>query len=281
MKIGLQLYSVRNSMEKNPFGTLEQIIAQGYKYIELANHKADTDPGCGFNASAGELSEFLKKHGAKVINSHISPVKEEQIKNIIKYHKAIGNNRLTSAMDFFSDKDDLIRKCDLYNRVGKICHEEGVEFFYHNHFHEFQKFDNKMVLDYIAENTDPSYVKFEIDTYWTMRAGVSPIDIIYKLGKRVKLLHQKDYPKGSKEPVNLLTRIRPDVPIDMNVFKSIVEPSAFTEIGTGIMDIQSIINAGNEVGAEYIILEQDYTNHDEIESIKISLENFKKYAGLS
>lgn len=285
MKVGVQLYSVRNSMAISPLGTIEKVMKTGYKYIELANHNAENDPGCGFPVDANDLMKLLNKYGAKVINSHISPINErvadKAINGIIKFHKAIGNNSLTTAMDFFFSKDDTLKKCELYNKIGKICRNEGMNFLYHNHFHEFQKFDGKTVLDIIAENTDPDYVKFEIDTYWTMRAGQNPVDVLKKYGKRIKLVHQKDFPKNSTETINLLTKIEPDTKIDMDVFLKLNNISTFTEIGTGIMDIQSIIDAANEIGIEYIVLEQDHSSFMEFQSLQISMDSFKKYSGVT
>ncbi len=285
MKVGVQLYSVRNSMAISPLATIEKVIKTGYKYIELANHNAENDPGCGFPVDAAELRLLLNTYGAKVVNSHLSPINEkvaaQAIKNIIRFHKEIGNNSLTVAMDFFFSKDDIMKKCELYNKIGKTCKEEGIDFLYHNHFHEFQKFDGKTILDSIAENTNPEYVKFEIDTYWTMRGGQNPVDVIKKFGNRIKLIHQKDFPKDSGETVDLLSKTDPQSKIDMDVFVELVNPSSFTEIGTGIMDIQSIITAANESKIEYIILEQDHSRNMEFQSLQISMDSFKKYSGIA
>ena len=49
-RIGLQLYSVRNSLAKDPWGTLQEVARAGYHYLEAANHRARTDPGVGFGA---------------------------------------------------------------------------------------------------------------------------------------------------------------------------------------------------------------------------------------
>jgi sugar phosphate isomerase/epimerase len=285
MKVGIQLYSVRNSMAISPLDTIEKVINAGYKYLELANHNAENDPGCGFPVDAKDLMGLLNKYGAKVINSHISPFSEKVVSStiydIIKFHKTIGNNCLTHAMDFFFSKDETLKKCELFNKIGKICREQGMDFLYHNHFHEFQQFDGKTVLDMIAENTDPEYVKFEIDTYWAMRGGQDPVSLIKKLGNRIKYIHQKDFPKNSAEPVNLLAEVDPGSKIDMDVFMELNSPAAFTEIGTGIIDIQAIIDAANEIGIEYIILEQDYSKFMEFMSLEISMNSFKKYSGIT
>lgn len=285
MKVGVQLYSVRNSMAANPLGTMEKVAQMGYRYLEPANRNLENDPGCGFSLEAESLVKLLGKYGAKVVNVHLSPVDgqflEKYLRPVIRYHQAIGNHSLTSAMDFFESRDDILKKCELFNKIGRICHEEGMDFLYHNHFHEFQKFNGKTVMDYMAENTDPDYLKFEIDTFWVMRGGYDPVQVLRKYGKRVKLIHQKDFSKKSKAPVNLLSVLDPNEKIDRETFSKLKDISVFTEIGTGIMDIQSIIDAGNEIGVEYIILEQDFSSLMELQSLQISMDNFKKYSGIS
>ena len=48
---------------------------------------------------------------------------------------------------------------------------------------------------------------------------------------------------------------------------------------TGAAD-QSIIDAGNAVGVEYIILEQDASTFSELESIAISMDAFRNFTGV-
>src|ERR1700691_3711581 len=67
VKVGLQMYTVRNSFAKDPMGTLEKVAAAGYKYIEMANHKADQDSGTGFGTSAKELKAKADEIGIKII----------------------------------------------------------------------------------------------------------------------------------------------------------------------------------------------------------------------
>ena len=103
-----------------------------------------------------------------------------------------------------------------------------------------------------------------------------------KYGKRVRLLHQKDFTRGFEAQRDLLAAVEANNEyVDMERFGKAVDPLTFTEIGTGIMDIQSIIDTANEVcDCEYIILEQDFSRNDELESIKISMEQFRKYSGV-
>jgi sugar phosphate isomerase/epimerase len=101
-----------------------------------------------------------------------------------------------------------------------------------------------------------------------------------RLGDRLKLIHQKDFSKTSDSPINLWTVNDPNVLVTWDSFGKGSDHKDFCEIGTGIMDIQSIINKGNELGAEYIVLEQDHTQLTQMESVRISMDSFHKFSGL-
>jgi sugar phosphate isomerase/epimerase len=282
MKVGIQLYSVRNHMAKDPIAAIKTVVREGYRYLETANHTADKDPGVGFGVPAKELKEILDGAGAKVVSAHIFPMTGEVLGPVLEYYCQLGTPYLVMPMGFYSGRDDALRQAEDLNRIGKTCAGAGITLLYHNHFHEFQIFDGSTVFDIILEHTDPKLVQVELDTYWAMRGGQDPAALLKAWGERVRLIHQKDYPAEYRDRISLIDKVnREHVKVDMNYFMSLGVDKTFTEIGTGIMDIQSIIDAGNRLcKADYIILEQDYTSHDELESIKISMENFKKFKGI-
>lgn len=281
LKVGIQLYSVKENMAKDSIGTIRKVVDLGYKNLEAANHNAGEDFGVGTGTSVGDMSELLKEIGAKVVNAHVFPFTAENAEGVINYHKAIGNDKITCAMAFYDGRESVLAQCKYFNEVGAICKNAGMKFVYHNHFHEFQKIDGETIFDIIVNNTDPELVYFEIDTFWTYRGGVDPVDLFKKYGDRIILVHQKDFAKDCKEPINIFEMIDGTAKIGMEEFRKVVNPATFTEIGTGILDIQSIIDAAIEyTAAEYIILEQDMTALGEMESIEVSMEAFKKFAGI-
>jgi sugar phosphate isomerase/epimerase len=285
LKVGIQLYSVRNSLKQDPGGTLEALAEAGYRYLEAANHNAAEDPGVGFGLSAKEMKARLDDLGLSIIGSHIFPWKPESLDPVLDYHQEIGNTRIGCAIEFFpyNDLDHLRRLCDAFNRAGELCKERGMQFYYHNHYHEFQKFGGKTVYELLAEYTEADLVFLELDTYWAARAGVNPIDIIEKYQDRLILLHQKDFPEGASDPLNLFDGIvDPERNIDFEVFAGAGNPKSFTEIGTGVLPIQDYIDAANKAPqVEYIILEQDHTRLDELESVRVSMEAFKRFSGIA
>lgn len=123
----------------------------------------------------------------------------------------------------------------------------------------------------------------EMDTYWVQRGGHDPIERIQRYGRRIKLLHQKDLPAKTLSPLNV-SKIFQDAGMDKMDFSnaptgfySLINPEDFVEVGTGIMDLQGIVDAALQYSqAEYIILEQDFTVMDEFKSIAKSMEGFRK-----
>jgi sugar phosphate isomerase/epimerase len=282
MKVGIQLYSVRGHMKDDPVGTIRKVAEAGYRCIEVANHNAAEDPGTGFGVSAGEIKKILDDTGARIISGHIFPNNLEIMKPVVEYFSQLGTKYLAVPMGFFKDKADTLRQAEGFNEVGRLCSQAGITLVYHNHFHEFQLFEGRTVFDLIMENTDPALVKAELDTYWAIRGGQDAAKLLERYGRRMVLIHQKDFPGEYKDEINLIDPVnKGGLTVDMDYFTGVVKQETFTEIGTGILPIQDIINAGNTVcKTDYIILEQDFSRYDEFESIRISMESFKKFSGI-
>ncbi len=284
LQIGLQLYSVRGPLQRDPVGTLEQVVAAGYRRLEAANGNAHADPGIGLGMPAEEARALLDRLGATLIGSHVNPFDEGNCRAVIDYHKALGSRAIIVPIRFFHDEADLAAACREMNRMGEICEAEGMSYLYHNHYHEFRRVGGERILDIIAETTDPRYVNFEIDTFWAMRAGMDPVRTLKHYGTRVKAVHQKDFAQPGEKvgPENLLDLVGTDGFLTAHQFGSVVSPEDFVEIGTGRMDIQSIIDTAIALGSvETIILEQDHSRHDPIESIRISRDGFARFSGLA
>lgn len=278
VRIGLQLYSVRNALARDPWGTLALLAEAGFTYLEAANHRARTDPGVGFGVTASELRARLASLGLSIVGCHINPLELDILPRALDYQAELGNMQFGCDIEFFpfGNRDYVLRRCELFNHVGELARERGMRFYYHNHFQEFQRIGDDYVYDLILENTDPDLVKLEMDTYWMYRGDQDPITWMRKFADRVILLHQKDFPSDAPQPLNLFDGVvSPTENIDLAVFEERKDTRCFTEIGTGMLPIQSILDtAGTLPDLDYLILEQDHTALDEIESIRTSKEAF-------
>jgi len=289
LQVGIQLYSVRNRMAKDWQGTLRAVADAGYRVIEPANHFYPQDDGIGFGVPARVMKAMLDDLGLSVCNTHVYPLDNgtDHIDNLpraLEYQLAVGSRRITVAGMHFFGVDDVLRKAEIWNRMGEICRRYGVAFMLHNHYQEFQIFpgQTKTVMDLLLENTDPKAVRFELDTYWAVR-GAQDIPALFRhMGSRILMIHQKDFPPECGEELDLVTpAMEAGAIIDEPYYDRTHTPGSFTEIGSGCLPIQSYIDAANAyTAADHIILEQDFTAMDEIESIRKSMAGFKQFTGV-
>ncbi len=199
-KIGIQLYSVMGAMNKDPRGSLERLAKQGYNACELVQWGGDPKV---FGLPAEEFKSICDKNGISIVSTHSSiqedPAKETEIMNrwreLFKIQKACGGKYFvipSYGVDY--TVAGLNQMCDYFNRVGKIASEYGLKLGYHNHSAEFKKLkdSDKVMWEYLVENTDPKYVCFELDVYWCTKGGKDPVAYLKKYPKRIELLHIKD-----------------------------------------------------------------------------------------
>ena len=287
MKVGLQPYTVRDAFLKDPRDTLSKMYQTGYKYAEAYNHNADNEVKC-FGMTASELKKMGEETGVKIVSGHLGCYERarEMIRNFdlmkrsAEYYAELGCEYMVLSAEYFISKEQVYSSCEAYNRVGEICNEYGLTFLYHNHFWDFREYDGKAIMDILVEETDPDKMGVQVDAYWVNRGLIDPIAIIRKYGTRVKCIHQKDFPESEISNLDIWKRLDKSQPVLPDAVDAAVAPEQFTEIGTGILDIQGIINEGNAVGAKYVFLEQDYTKLPIFDSIRTSFDNYKKMEGL-
>lgn len=271
--IGLQLYSVKNNLQKDYVGTLEKIAQIGYRNLELITTITPDGLVFGQDMRASDLRQHLERLGLRAIGCHYIPLPDMRLEPVLADLQILGVDSFVCAASLTKDLDELIAFNTAFNRIGETCKEHGVQLYYHNHFQEFQVFGEKSVFELMIEQLDKDLVMFEFDTYWAVRGGQDPIYWLKKLGKRCDLLHQKDLP-GTVDPVNVFEKLGYDSPITFESFAAIQDVDNFAEVGEGKLNIPGIIAAARTYNhARYIIVEQDMTRRPELESIAVSYSN--------
>lgn len=199
-KIGIQLYSVMDAMNKDPKGSIKRLADMGYNVFELVQWGGNPNV---FGLPADEFKSICRQNNVEIISTHSSiqedPNKEEEIMNrwreLFKIQKACGGKYFVIP-GYSADYTvaGVQRMCDYFNRVGKIAAEYGLQLGYHNHSGEYAKLNDsdEVMWEYLVEHTDPRYVCFELDVYWCTKGGKSPVAYLQKYPKRIKLLHIKD-----------------------------------------------------------------------------------------
>jgi sugar phosphate isomerase/epimerase len=195
-RIGLQLYSLREMMKQDPEGTLKLIAAMGYTELETASYDGELIYGY----TPADFRTLVEGLGMKVTSCHIGKSweaeKEAELmawwEKAFEDHKALGCKYIIIPSAHYGDTlESLKATCDYWNRLGAIAKEKGLVFGYHNHSREFETIEDRIVYDYMLQNTSGDVV-FEMDVYWLTKGGYNPVDYLTKYAGRFPVLHIKD-----------------------------------------------------------------------------------------
>lgn len=255
--IGLQLYTLRDQLEKDVAGTLQQVAKIGYKDVEIYSlyGKSPAEFGKilsdnGINASSGH---YLLKDVETNWDKHIANAKTLNLKYMV--------NAILQPEEHKSF-DDYKRLVDVFNKAGEATQKAGIQFCYHNHNFEFTKYGDTTAYDYLLKTLNPKLVKFEMDCFWVTHAGQDPVAYFKKYPGRFPLLHIKDM-KDKPAPTQEL-----DAKLGL-----------FAPVGQGTIDWKRIFAAARQGGMQHYYVEQDYCEQPPLESIKLSYDYLTKLQG--
>jgi sugar phosphate isomerase/epimerase len=202
-KLGLQMYSLRDSLNKDVKATIEKLGKIGYKYLEAANF----DNGKFYGMEPDAFKALIESNGMILVSSHTGAnyVGTQDSWDAamawwdmcIDAHKRAGCSYIIkpSMGEYpFKNEEALKKTCEYFNAIGEKCNAKGIRFGYHNHDREFRRITDgdELVYDYMLKNTDPKKVTFEMDVYWVFKGGYNAVDYFKKYPKRFELLHIKD-----------------------------------------------------------------------------------------
>ncbi|PJJ66242.1 sugar phosphate isomerase/epimerase family protein [Chryseobacterium geocarposphaerae] len=247
--LAIQLYTVRDAIAKNLEKTFEKLAELGFTELEIYGYN-----GSFFGKTRNEFQSVLKNVGLKVISSHhTTGILHNDEGTLLKnWEKSvedlhfIGSKYMVCSYLFPEERtiENYQKLPELFNKSGEITKKAEIQFAYHNHDFEFEKFDDsKNIYDFILENTSSDLIKMELDLYWISKAGLDPLVYFEKYPKRFPLWHVKDMKAGTKD---------------------------FAEIGNGTIDFKRIFEAREKAGLNYWFLEQDSSDKDIFDSIRIS-----------
>ncbi|MDD2955684.1 MAG: sugar phosphate isomerase/epimerase [Oscillospiraceae bacterium] len=283
MKVALQTYSIRSALAQNPWEAMEAATKTGYRCFELFSNHLPTAGNFGLPMEAGDAAALLRGLKAQIIGAHFSPTALDDpqwMGRFLDYQEEIGCRDLVLVTGFYRSAEDIRRWGQRLNEEAARLAARGFRLHYHHHYHEFQPFGDQTALELLMEETDPTLVFLELDTFWALRGGKDPLALIDRYRGRIRLLHQKDLARGYTRPTNLFDyKVSAGEVLDVERYL-VGEQESCVEIGEGCMDIQGIINHGNQAGAEFLVLDQDFTRLGELRSIEVSMAAFRRYSGL-
>ena len=227
---GIQLWSVRDDLAKDPKEVLKQLASYGYKQIE----SFEGSKGIFWGMTNTEFKAEMDNLGMKIIASHCDINKDFEKKAADA--AAIGMKYLICPHKGAQKDLDAFKKfADEFNQKGEICKKNGIRFAYHNHDYSFATMNGEMGQDVMMKNTDASLVDFELDMYWVVAAGQDIETWLKKYPKRFRLCHVKDRKKNAP----------------------LTEKDASVVLGTGSIDYPKILKTAKKLGMEYYIVEQE------------------------
>jgi sugar phosphate isomerase/epimerase len=246
--VGVQLYSVRDDMKRDPQSTLTALAEMGYKFVEHANYIDRKFYGW----EAKEFKKRLDDLGLKMPSGHTVMGKKhwDDAKNdftdLWKYTvedaAVMGQELVISPsidMGIRKDKNLLLKYMEIFNKSGELCNKSGMRFGYHNHDFEFsEKLDGELLYDIMLNNTDPKLVAQQLDIGNMINGGGVPAEVMKKFPGRFVSMHVKD-----------------EVPSAAGHEKF---ESTVLGKGSGQIDVQALVKLGDkEGGTKHFIIEQE------------------------
>jgi len=252
--VGLQLYTLRDQLEKDVAGTIQQVAKIGYRDVEIYSL---------YGKSPAEFKKILTDNGITASSGHylLKDVESNWEKHVDEA-KTLDLKYMVNAILQPEERksfDDYKRLVEVFTKAGETTQKAGIQFCYHNHNFEFKKYGNTTAYDYLLNKLDPRLVKFEMDCFWVTHAGQDPVAYFNKYPGRFPLLHIKDM-KDHPAPTHELD----------------AKMGLFAPVGQGTINWKRIFAAAPKGGMQHYYVEQDYCEKPPLEAIKISYDYLSK-----
>lgn len=233
--VGLQLYSLREQFKQDVGKTLDQVRAFGITNVELAGT---------YGVPPEKFKEQLDARHIKAVSSHFSYEQcRDDIEGVVRDAKLFGVEYAGCA--WIPHKDPFDEKTTreaaaVFNRAGAALAKQGIKFFYHTHGYEFLPYRDGTLFDLLMKETNPEYVRIEMDVYWVVHPGQDPVKFLEKYGNRVELMHVKDMKRGTPGGFTGQSDVTNNV-----------------ALGQGIIDWPHVLRAAKKAGVKWYFIEDE------------------------
>ena len=261
--LGLQLWTVRNQLEKDVPGTLRAVKAAGYAQIELMR-----------TLNAHDFLPHAKELGLGISSAFIDwdslakpgPASPAALAETVKLGREIGLKYLVFGYIGKGSRETIAQMkghAAAANAFGRQCRDAGIQLCYHHHSFEFGPLEDGRTTGWeiFVHEFDRDLVKFEIDVFWAAIGGLDPVQALHDLRGRVAQVHLKDLLAGTAR----------------NWDEGTVAPEAFKELGRGSLDMKRIIETCAATGVDQCHVEQDQSP-DPLASIATSVNYLRQGA---
>ncbi len=238
MKLAVQLYSLREYVQKNGIEKALQLVAEcGYDGVEFAGF---------YGKTPAEMKALVARYGLEPVSAHMGAA---DVKNNLPYIDELGIRYVFVAWastEEFSDAEKYALLLKNMREGKQLLAPRGVIFGYHNHEHEFAN-----GADHMRRLVEDADVYAETDVCWLFVGGKDPVSYMKGMGKRLAAVHIKEVPSGD------------------------AHTDAAPVVGEGLIDLAAIMAQARDQGVEWGILEAEKTAVPEKEYLQKSLENIR------
>jgi sugar phosphate isomerase/epimerase len=246
--MGIEMYSVRDELKKDPQGTVRAIAGMGYQGLEFYAPYFEWS-----HAQAKDMKKLLDDLGIRCFSTHndASYMDKEHIQNAIDLNLNLGSKYVVMASSHPKPGLDGWKEiADALNFAADKLEASGLKAGYHNHQLEFTPIDGVRPMEVLAKNTKPS-VMLQLDVGTCLEAGSDPAAWIRANPGRIRSVHCKDWSPEAGKGYSVL-------------------------FGEGVADWKAIFAAAQSVGgAEYYLMEQEGSRYPELETAKRCLETYR------
>jgi sugar phosphate isomerase/epimerase len=247
--IGLQLYTLRDVIFKDPKGVLKQVADMGYQHIETFGYRE----GKLFGMASKEFTDFVQGLGMKITSGHYGV---DQIRG--NWEKAVADAKEAGQPymvvpwlpEAERTADGFKRLIEDLNKAGEVSKKYGIRLGYHNHAFEFDLVSGERPYDLMLAGLDTSLVAMEMDLYWVVKAGQKPLEYFEKHPGRFELWHVKDMDKA--------------------------DPNKNADVGSGSIDFKALFAKADLAGLKHFYVEQESYAVNSTTSTQNCIQNLKK-----
>lgn len=245
-RIALQLYSVREDMQADFYGTLKKVKELGYAGVEFAGL---------FGKDPLEVNWMCRELGLVPVSAHV-PMADmlSDADKTVETYQQLGCKHVVLPYltpEYRPGTPGFETVITTLKRLGEKLNARDMILQYHNHDFEFVKENGEYALDRIYREVGPELLQTQLDTCWVNVGGEDPVAYIHKYAGRMPTVHLKDFAGVRSENMYAL------IGIDEDKKQAATGAFEFRPLGYGLQDIPAIVRAATACGAEWFIVEQD------------------------
>jgi sugar phosphate isomerase/epimerase len=248
LPVGLELYSVRDSLKQDPEGTVRAVAQMGYQCVEFYGPYFDWTEG-----QTKQMRKLLDDLGIHCFSTHnndtylsAANISRARDMNLILGSKYV----VMSSSPPKTRLDEWKTFADTLNAVAEHLELSGLKAGYHNHQPEFTPIEGRLPIEVLARNTKSS-IMLQLDVGTCLEAGADPVAWIRGNPGRIRSIHCKDWSPETAKGYKVL-------------------------FGEGMADWKNIFTAAEGGGGvEYYLVEQEGSRFSELDTARKCLQAFQ------